>query len=60
MPDPLFEPRRILITGGAGFFLLPAAQQFSNAHMRVTVDNNGTVRLILTNINGVAGDFLEY
>lgn len=48
------------ITGGAGFFLLPAAQQFSNAHMRVTVDNNGTVRLILTNINGVAGDFLEY
>lgn len=46
-------------TGGPAFFSLPAGQQFNTAHMRVTVDGGGTVRLILTEINGGTG-MLEF
>ena len=46
-------------TGGASFFTIPADQQFQTAHMRVTVDGGGTVRLILTEIDGGTG-LLEF
>ena len=46
-------------TGGPSFFSIPADQQFQTAHMRVTVDGGGTVRLILTNIDGGTG-LLEF
>ena len=46
-------------TGGPAFFALPAGQTFSTAHMRVTVDGGGTVRLILTNLDGGSG-LLEF
>lgn len=46
-------------TGGPSFFALPAGQTFQTAHMRVTVDGGGTVRLILTEIDGGTG-MLEF
>ncbi|MEW6250783.1 MAG: hypothetical protein AB1716_09055 [Planctomycetota bacterium] len=46
-------------TGGPAFFALPTGQTFTTAHMRVTVDGGGTVRLILTEINGGTG-MLEF
>jgi len=46
-------------TGGPAFFALPAGQTFQTAHMRVTVDGGGTVRLILTEIDGGNG-MLEF
>jgi len=45
--------------GGAGFFTIPVAFQFSTAHMRATLYPGGTVRLTFSNINGGSG-MLEY
>jgi hypothetical protein len=42
-------------TGGSSFFTIPVDQQFSTGHMKVQVDPSGTVRLIITNINGGSG-----
>jgi hypothetical protein len=47
------------MTGGIPFFFLPDAERFGSAHMRVTIDNIGNVRLVLTNLDG-GNDFREY
>lgn len=46
-------------TGGSSFVTLPAAERFGTAHMIVTIDNVGNVRLVLTNLDG-GNDFREY
>jgi hypothetical protein len=47
-------------TGGGGFFAIPATMRFQTAHMTATIDNSGAVRLVLTNLDGGANEFLEY
>ncbi len=42
-------------TGGGAFISLPVAQQFSSAHMKLILEADGTVRLILTDMDSVVG-----